>query len=122
MSSDSPCLNCGACCAFFRVSFYWGEVQSAAGLVPDNLTEQVSPHRSCMQGTNTAEPRCAALLGNIGSPVRCTIYDNRPSPCRDFRINGEDGIPNPRCDSAREAYGLPPLAPTRLQPIGVESA
>ncbi|MDX1269447.1 MAG: YkgJ family cysteine cluster protein, partial [Oceanisphaera sp.] len=28
MSSGNPCLTCGACCAFFRVSFYWGEIHS----------------------------------------------------------------------------------------------
>ncbi|MEG6657786.1 YkgJ family cysteine cluster protein, partial [Pseudomonas aeruginosa] len=28
MSTDNPCLTCGACCAHFRVSFYWGECRS----------------------------------------------------------------------------------------------
>ncbi|HGC1012017.1 TPA: YkgJ family cysteine cluster protein, partial [Escherichia coli] len=23
MSNPNPCITCGACCAFFRVSFYW---------------------------------------------------------------------------------------------------
>ncbi|EGM7481565.1 YkgJ family cysteine cluster protein, partial [Escherichia coli] len=23
MSNLNPCMTCGACCAFFRVSFYW---------------------------------------------------------------------------------------------------
>ncbi len=22
---ENPCINCGACCAYFRVSFYWAE-------------------------------------------------------------------------------------------------
>ncbi|MFV8816553.1 YkgJ family cysteine cluster protein [Haliea sp. E17] len=102
-------MSCGACCAFFRVSFYWGEAQSAGGRVPDNLTEQVSPTRSCMRGTNDRSPRCVALLGDVGSGVRCTIYENRPAPCHDFRINGEQGLPNPDCDRARAAYGLAPV-------------
>ncbi|MBB8903342.1 YkgJ family cysteine cluster protein, partial [Escherichia coli] len=25
MSDLNPCITCGACCAFFRVSFYWAE-------------------------------------------------------------------------------------------------
>ncbi|WP_142908916.1 CxxCxxCC domain-containing protein, partial [Klebsiella pneumoniae] len=25
MSNLNPCMTCGACCAFFRVSFYWAE-------------------------------------------------------------------------------------------------
>ncbi|MPQ71936.1 YkgJ family cysteine cluster protein, partial [Pseudomonas sp. MWU12-2323] len=29
MSEVSPCLNCGACCSHFRVSFFWGECASS---------------------------------------------------------------------------------------------
>ena len=36
------CTSCGACCAHFRVSFYWGECQSGGGLVPDELVVQIS--------------------------------------------------------------------------------
>ncbi|TGD74862.1 YkgJ family cysteine cluster protein [Mangrovimicrobium sediminis] len=118
MSSTSPCLTCGACCAFFRVSFYWGETQGAGGGVPDNLTEQCGPLRSCMSGTNNPAPRCTALLGDVGGAVRCTIYDNRPSPCRDFQRSGEDGQENADCDRARAAHGLPPLV---LPPLPVEA-
>ncbi|EAX0008081.1 YkgJ family cysteine cluster protein, partial [Salmonella enterica] len=25
MSVLNPCMTCGACCAYFRVSFYWAE-------------------------------------------------------------------------------------------------
>ncbi|EEX7666747.1 YkgJ family cysteine cluster protein, partial [Escherichia coli] len=25
MNNPNPCMTCGACCAFFRVSFYWAE-------------------------------------------------------------------------------------------------
>ncbi|MBR7358785.1 YkgJ family cysteine cluster protein, partial [Klebsiella pneumoniae] len=25
MSDINPCMTCGACCAYFRVSFYWAE-------------------------------------------------------------------------------------------------
>ncbi|MGE8323794.1 MAG: YkgJ family cysteine cluster protein, partial [Pseudomonas sp.] len=25
MSEYNPCLDCGACCGYFRVSFFWGE-------------------------------------------------------------------------------------------------
>ncbi|MEG0249014.1 MAG: YkgJ family cysteine cluster protein, partial [Pseudomonas sp.] len=31
MSEYNPCLDCGACCGYFRVSFFWGECQSAGG-------------------------------------------------------------------------------------------
>ncbi|RBD00840.1 YkgJ family cysteine cluster protein, partial [Xanthomonas oryzae pv. oryzae] len=26
-----PCLTCGACCAYFRVSFHWSEADPALG-------------------------------------------------------------------------------------------
>lgn len=109
MSSVSPCLSCGACCAFFRVSFYWGECQSAGGNVPDILTTQVTPHLACMKGTGAEPTRCHALLGDVGAEVRCTIYENRPSPCREFNVHGERGLSNDDCNRARAHYGLPPL-------------
>ncbi|MDZ7925325.1 MAG: YkgJ family cysteine cluster protein [Marinagarivorans sp.] len=111
MSDVSPCLSCGACCGFFRVSFYWGECQSAGGIVPDNLTVQVNSQRVCMEGTeSSASPtRCRSLMGTIGGEVRCTIYENRPSPCREFQMHGEYGEANDDCNRARAAYGLPPL-------------
>lgn len=43
MSNLNPCMTCGACCAFFRVSFYWAEADDAGGTIPARLTEQISP-------------------------------------------------------------------------------
>ncbi len=88
MSNESPCLTCGACCAAFRVSFYWGECQSAGGTVPDELTLQVTPP---------------------GERVSCNIYANRSSTCREFDILNEDGSVNEACTRARAIYGLPPV-------------
>ncbi|MET0282538.1 MAG: YkgJ family cysteine cluster protein [Steroidobacteraceae bacterium] len=96
------CQHCGACCAHFRVSFYWSEAQ-AHGL-PEMLTEQVTPHLSCMAGTGAAPVRCVALAGCVGEQVSCTQYAQRPSPCRELQPG------DARCDSARAAYGLPPLS------------
>ena len=68
-----------------------------------------------MKGTNRKQPRCAALTGEIGAPVACAIYQNRPSPCRDFGVNMVDGqiradaADRERCNRARAAWGLPPL-------------
>jgi len=99
--ADNPCLACGACCMAFRVSFYWAE--AAVRGVPDALTEQVNPHYLCMAGTNARNPRCAALQGPPGGPVSCTIYEQRPEPCREVQI-GDD-----KCVRARARHGLPPL-------------
>lgn len=116
MSESSPCLSCGACCAHFRVSFYWGECQSAGGNVPDHLVEQVNPHRVAMLGTATKPVRCVGLQGEVGCAVSCSLYEQRSSTCRDFTASWEDGQVNPHCDAARAAYGLPPLTPVQIGP------
>ncbi|OLU17331.1 MULTISPECIES: YkgJ family cysteine cluster protein [unclassified Pseudomonas] len=115
MSETNPCLACGACCAYFRVSFFWGECQSAGGSVPDEQVIQISPHLVAMRGTETKPARCNALLGDVGQGTRCTQYAQRSSTCRDFEASWVNGEHNPRCDDARKAYGLPPLTPP-LQP------
>lgn len=62
-----------------------------------------------MKGTEAKPARCHALLGDVGSEVRCTIYENRPTPCREFNMHGEMGLSNEDCNRARAHYGLPPL-------------
>ena len=86
----------------YRVSFYWAEAD-ARGL-PPTLTERVNAHFSCMAGTNAAAPRCAALRGSPGEPVTCSVYEQRPEPCREVQI-GDD-----KCRNARMHHGLPALA------------
>lgn len=77
--------------------------------MPDELTQQISPSRACMNGTGSKPSRCVALSGVIGERVGCTIYENRPSPCREFNVHGENGLSNEDCNRARAHYGLPPL-------------
>lgn len=109
--SDNPCLTCGACCAYFRASFYWAEIDEAGGTVPTELTQQVSPFMRAMKGTFGEKPRCIALQGEIGKEVSCGIYRQRSSTCREFPVAWENGIANERCDKARVAHGLEPLSP-----------
>ena len=111
MSEVSPCLNCGACCSHFRVSFFWGECASSGGTVPDELVTQITPSRVAMIGTDRKAPRCTALEGEVGTAVSCTIYDKRSSPCREFEASWENGEQNTDCDKARARFGLPPLQP-----------
>lgn len=106
----SPCLTCGACCATYRVSFYFGEALGDDG-VPDELTTQIGPFRAAMLGTDAPRPRCVALEGEIGRSTRCAIWPRRPTPCREFAASWEDGVHEERCDAARARHGLPPLAP-----------
>lgn len=109
MAYQSPCVSCGACCAFFRVSFHWSELQSGGGIVPDALTQPVNQHLSCMAGTHSKSPRCVALVGEVGQAVSCNVYGDRPTPCRAFSCNAESLEYNEGCDRARARYGLPPL-------------
>lgn len=98
-----PCQTCGACCASFRVSFYWGEADDApGGTVPAQLTEAVSPFLRCMKGTASKPVRCIALKGEPGKQVSCSIYAQRPSPCREFDVLEADGSLNPRCAELRK--------------------
>lgn len=118
------CLSCGACCAFYRASFYWSEAEdSTAGGVPLKMTTKLNDFRLVMRGTEGVNPRCIALLGDIGHSVRCSIYKRRASICREFEPSWQNHAPNPRCDKARLAWGLKPLKPdTGLNPKGFPKA
>jgi hypothetical protein len=94
------CLECGACCASFRVDFATGELESNGGCVPEGLAVEVTSFTRRMRGTDHARPRCAALTGKIGARVSCAIYEWRPSPCREFEA-GSDA-----CHRARARHGL----------------
>jgi hypothetical protein len=118
MVAKHPCLSCGACCAFYRVSFYWAEADDyIAGTVPIHLTDNLSGFMRTMKGTSQKSPRCIALHGEIGDAVHCTIYAKRASVCREFESSFENGQPNERCDKARLGWGLLPLTPADWVPI-----
>ncbi len=101
LADSNPCLDCGACCATFRVSFYWSEAETLG--LPTELTEQVNAWFACMRGTNQPQPRCAALAGTVGQEVSCQVYGHRPSPCHEVEAGGS------QCAKARAHHGLPIL-------------
>ena len=108
--SDNVCTRCGACCAAFRVDFHRADLASGdTPGVPEVLTVALGGSLRRMHGTDAAPPRCIALEGDVGSAVRCTLYDNRPGPCRDFAPYAPLGIGDDACDRARRRHGLPPL-------------
>lgn len=112
----SACQSCGACCATFRVDFDAAE-QSGGALpwgagVPPALTVPVTGQTIRMRGTDAAPPRCIALVGEIGRTVACSIYAERPGPCREFAPLAPLGIGDDACRRARQRHGLPPLAGT----------
>lgn len=95
------CQRCGACCAVFRVSFYWAEADDApGGTVPAHLTRPVGALHRCMAGTETRPVRCVALEGTVGENVGCSIYAQRSSTCRSVMPGDE------QCLKARAHHGL----------------
>ena len=113
IAAELDCQRCGACCAAYRVSFYWGEADDApGGTVPVALTRALTPHLRCMQGTESRPVRCVALRGELGRSVACGIYSQRASPCREVQP-GDD-----QCLRARRMHGLglPEAASARAVP------
>lgn len=104
---SNPCQSCGACCASFRVSFYWAEADDGGGTVPHHLTEKVNDWTRCMRGTWSSAPRCVALQGEVGRSVGCAIYPLRADACRAVEAG------SPQCEKARAKHGLP-LVPLDL--------
>lgn len=51
VASSDACVSCGACCANYRVSFYWAEAER----MPANMVEPLTAVYSCMKGTNQAQ-------------------------------------------------------------------
>jgi uncharacterized protein len=96
---QDACLSCGACCTFFRVSFYWAE-----GLeMPEDHIEELTAVYSCMKGTNQKLPRCIALRGTVGKQVSCEIYEVRSSSCKEVRVG------DIQCNKARLAHQMIPF-------------
>lgn len=102
-TSDNPCFGCGLCCRHYRVSFYFGELDSQpGGYVPAALTAAVTPFLACMKGTESGHARCIAQQDD----GRCSIYSQRPSACREFPAYLPDGQRNPECLRLQNLYGL----------------
>lgn len=104
------CCNCGACCASYRVTLPRVELASRPnGWVPDVLTDVYTPTTACMRENPDMPGRCIALVGVIGQNVRCSIYELRPTACREFAPLSALGMGDDACDAARRRHGLRPL-------------
>ncbi len=106
VANANACLSCGACCTFFRVSFYWAEAEQ----MPADYVEHLTPVYSCMKGTNQATPRCIALQGEVGKSVSCGMYEQRSSSCKEVQIADH------QCNKARIAHGMIPLIEVNRSP------
>ena len=108
--AENPCSGCSACCRHFRISFYYGELDTQpGGHVPADMTVQVTPYRACMKGTESGHSRCTALQDD----GLCGIYMQRPSVCREFPVFMVDGSINPDCVRLRALYGIGAIVPAR---------
>ena len=81
------------------------------GFVPGHLVDKLTESRACMKGTSQKNPRCVALTGTLGVQTACSIYEQRPTTCREFEPWEVDGLPNERCQKLRVGRGLPRLLP-----------
>jgi Fe-S-cluster containining protein len=101
--NTNPCFECGMCCQHFRVSFYHGEIAgNGIGIVPAELTSKVNAHIACMKGTEKGGEPCIALKHTEEEGWRCSIYEQRPSSCREFNILNEDGTMNQKCQELQQ--------------------
>jgi uncharacterized protein len=97
--TESPCLSCGACCAYSQDwPRFTTEDDAALDLIPARL---VNPKQS---GMRCEGDRCCALSGQVGLATSCTIYAVRPEVCR-ICMPGDV-----ECIMARRKWGLAPLA------------
>ncbi len=112
MSEINPCMTCGACCAYFRVSFYWAEADDAGGLVPSALTRTADPFPALHERHQSAPETLRGLSG--GYRRRRSLHYCKKLGLRrvaEFAMSGENGEENDACNRARARYGLPPLRP-----------
>lgn len=105
------CTQCGACCVsdFDSVDYVHLLEQDIDRMTDDEqerfiYVEQTygksqSSMRTCRDRKGNC--RCAALTGEIGVEVACSIYERRPNVCRNFEPGTDI------CDYARQqVFGM----------------
>ena len=110
MTSPLDCLTCGACCAspFLGEGYIQLNAEEEKRLGRKGLPVLVivpdPEDRIVMLGTkiNSQGMRvCVGLTGKVGKQVSCTIYEDRPTLCRQF----EAGSPECLQRETRRAAG-----------------
>lgn len=111
-SAEDPstwdCQACGACCRNLDTNRasgvrYWVEISPSDKLLTrhDLVRKLVTHDRHRVPHLRmTHEGVCEALRGTIGKKVSCSIYHQRPSPCRRVMPGDET------CLKTRAAHGL----------------
>lgn len=89
------CQTCGACC---RAAYHSVTVEDDDAVIAAH-PELIVRRDSYIELRRNSD-RCAALLGSVASGFTCSIYSERPRPCREFELGGE------HCLVARRRVGL----------------
>lgn len=91
MDHSYDCQSCGACCSGLGVDVYGDDD------VPDKFVKN-----DRLFGPSMRERKgcCICLKGKIGVRVRCSIYDQRPTVCREFQPGSQ------QCLDSRKRNGL----------------
>lgn len=96
------CRACGRCCLLPGDAFV-SILESDS--VPNRLRAR---HGSEMLDRWVrGQRRCAALVGRVDSAVRCSIYEKRPTPCRQYERGGTDCLRLLRADLPLEEFECP---------------
>lgn len=104
-STYPECLDCGACCSYFKV--YFKAKDNPEYLKLKDKINIINEDKIFMKGTEKFNSsKCIALEGEVGKCVSCSVYDDRPDVCRKFERILPNGKLNPRCIQARKAKGL----------------
>jgi uncharacterized protein len=113
-ASTWDCQSCGACCRNLDSNLasgvrYWVEIAPTDRILArqDLVRKLVTHDRNRVPHLRMShDGTCEALRGRIGGKVSCSVYHQRPSPCR--RVMPGD----PTCLRSRAAQGIAiPAAP-----------
>lgn len=102
------CQQCGACCKNLPANAAVGFVSWVEIADDDRVLQRSDLVRKLVVRDGEGVPHlrlapdgsCLALRGAVGGRVRCTVYHDRPSPCR--RVQAGDDL----CRMYRAAHGL----------------
>ena len=77
------CEKCGACCSFkWSWPIFKRDRSDAIGI-------PIEMQRTDYPLMKTENNRCVALDGEVGSKVKCSVYNCRPQACRLFEPGSE---------------------------------
>ena len=103
--ATNPCLDCGACCSHFRVSFYIGELAGEnGGQVPLDLVTQMSPLRACMKGTEMGGGRRISLTRTEFALLQTFMENPRKVLERSWLLDEVWGFDFPATANSLEVY------------------